>query len=496
MFNREKKKDKRKWLALLILLILLLLLGTIVPLDKIPGARGALIMMGFDDIDNRGVTLVSILTGDSNLKMGIYGGGPAGGVYGPGGAAGGGGRYDPSRSDLYYTMSAVSPAQEGPLGATYLLDAQRLREAAITSGSSVPQVSYIASQPADGYTLPQDLAVDSSKFNAAQQGVLQGDVPLASNPSEGPPVTSSLIKPGGGDIIQSVNQPSGGGVAGANLSQAVRNLGAPARGQFKQMVNPTSNTRTGRAPLGELNDFGAQPLNQAGTSWVITGAGARAKIPESKKLLARGAFDGSIRPDDVVLQQNETAPAVSDQASINKDAAKFENDKRKTKQCQDAMTTFSGKLDDSRKQLLTISQQVIDKAPGCCSYFGAITMYDYQCHNDTNGWNQWNGLIDQLVAECKNYNQIQTQINYPCDLRSRRPANCDVLVDYKASNNADPAKFLDCSVLKQSGWTIRTIFGNANYPLRPQPDASPQQRNTFEVLRVLTEEALMESVFP
>ena len=77
-FAPKKKKDNRWLLAALLIIILLLLLATVVPLDKIPGLRKALVGMGYDDIENRDVTLVSVLTGASNLNMSSLGRAPGG----------------------------------------------------------------------------------------------------------------------------------------------------------------------------------------------------------------------------------------------------------------------------------------------------------------------------------------------------------------------------------------------------------------------------------
>ncbi|MCL2888699.1 MAG: hypothetical protein FWF35_05380 [Elusimicrobia bacterium] len=478
----KREKDRRWILALIILIILFLLLGTVVPLDKVPGVRSLLVSKGFDDIDNRGVTLLSILTGSSNLKINSLGGAGIGAAGRYGGAGGG---YDASRSDLSYTMSAVSPFEQGPLGDTYLLDAQRLREAAIRSGSAVPQVYGVAKNNPDGYSESSDTQVDMSKFNAAQQGLFQGDVPLAREPSDGPPVESSLVRQTGASDIQTVNPQTNSGT----LDYAARNMGKPARGQLQAMVNPKDRSKRGRAPLGNLNEFGAEPLNQAGTSWLFTRAGDRARVQESKKTLARAAFDGSVRPDEVVLKGSENAATVSDQASVDKDASQFQNDKLKTKVCQDAMNNNKQALQTLRDDMQTIGTSVIDKAPECC-----INFFN-DCRSATQDYVNWNALVKQLSDKCVQYNTIQETINQKCGLCSTQGSNsnnsCQKVIDQDAAHNSNFDSRCSWVQSVNNYATASNMFNpGLRNPLRPPPADSPY---TLEVLRVLNQEALANS---
>ncbi|MDR0291824.1 MAG: hypothetical protein LBI01_03495 [Elusimicrobium sp.] len=467
----NRKKDNKWITSAVILIILLLLLGTVVPLDKVPGVRSALVSMGFDDIDNRGVTLARFLTGSSNLKISSYGGGGRGGI---------GGGYDANRSDLSYTLSAVSPFDDGPLGATYLLDAQRLREAAYRSGSNAVSVSRAAGKTPDGYFESSDYLVDASKFNAAQQGLVQGDVPLAREPSEGPPVESSLSKLTGGENIASFNPQITG-----NISDMSKDLGTASRGKIKQMINPRDTSRRGRAPLGDLKEFGAEPLNQAGTSWLFTRAGDRAKIQESKKTLARAAFDGSVRPDEVVLKKDETAATVSDQASINKDAAQFESDKLKTKVCQDAMKKYNGEppndlLKKSRDNLQQLSVDLQGIVPQCC-----LTVND-ACHNGDSGESAWFKKLDAIVTECNNYNQIQSNINKSCGLSvSSGRGDCAAIKD-------PSGRLSECTPLESASGTL-TGYTSAFSFLGNPVKATVESNGKLASINTLNQFALIDS---
>jgi len=458
----KRKKDRRKWFALLLLLLLFLLFGASVPLDKVPGVGRALAALGLPGVDNRGVTLFGVLSGSYNLKTGIYGSAFSAR---PGGA---GAVFDGSRSDLSYALGSVSPFAVA--GGSYLFNARGLQAA----GAPVPPVAGVARRPAEGDDESSDRTIDPSKFTAPPLAEYN-NIPFAAETPEGPPPLSSLsVLTGGSGII---------GVSAWQQSMfaAAQRKSGMTGGNLQQMGNQNANYRTETAWAGNLRDFGPEPLNQAGTSWLFSNAGANARLAETQKMLARAAFDASVIMDKTILTEGSSGASVADQASVERDASKFVNDKAQMQACKDILAQYDSQLKDSRNKLATLATDLRKKTPGCC---GPNQSNLINCNGDGLGVNAWKTALPPLIQACKDYNKIIDAINPPCGYRNTNSGDCDAI--------GDP------------GWG--TIYQCQNFPVLTGQWDPFNPGNVFQVqvgpdgvpqsIIKLNNDALKNSVFP
>ncbi|MGB2579196.1 hypothetical protein AAIR98_001115 [Elusimicrobium simillimum] len=399
----QKKKGK-KW-PYLLLLLLFLLFGSTVPVNKIPGVTHLLIALGMEDVVNRGPASLFRLLAES---AGIVSKDATGffvrnaGVYGGSGYG--------ANSNLNSMLTSVQPVSYEDMTGDRLLNARLMRQQMLREGSKFSGVNSIISPMPDAGFLPSDYNLDPNAYNSLQNTIYDTEL-LLSQYDMGDPSESGFVKPMGNKKFF-VNK-DGPDVASKDIEDW--GLGKAKGGKVDAFVDPKGNYRRGWVRIGDIRFNGNEPINQTGNAWVLSRAANRAKVYESKKLLARAAFDGSELPDDVILSKGDSNITL-DQGAIASDKDDFMSQEDRINICRQARQAYEPQIKTLLDSINTAVQQLYnDNIHPQCGFWGC---------RGSSAWNASKNVVETL---CESYNDAQKALAQACGLREKSgTGNCSV----------------------------------------------------------------------